>query len=211
MIGALTASAVLLVTLWVNFVRPVLRHRRLRCPVDAYFHIRELDHGPVSYALQDDQAHSVRELVLPSNSVVDIEIAYVPKINFHVEETVFGIDGDEASKPLPLERHTKFIAAGKGKSHWSPGVDDSELIDYKGNYHFKPRTPKRSIGSCYTTGFKVKTQQAGTYNVWLGFLTDEFDGNVKLKIIVEDKPHTRMRCINHGYGCNVRPLTLYRG
>src|SRR5437879_1168995 len=116
MVSAVVGTTVLLVALWVNFARPAIRRHRLRRPCRPYFVVRELEHGTLDYIIQDDDAHRVTELVLPSNSVVDIEIAYDPLISFHVEETVLGIDGNLDSKPLPLERHTRFITEGKGKT-----------------------------------------------------------------------------------------------
>ena len=205
-LAGITAATVLAVSLYVDFIRPQIRKRRLKHPCKAYFHIRELRHGELGYALQDDRAHNVKELVLPSNSLVEIEVSYYPRINFNVEETVFGCEGDRASKPEAEMRVTRFIE--KGKSEWIPGIDDSDTINRKGYYHVRARFAARAIGSCYTMGFKLRTKNPGIYKASLGFVTDEIDGTADdLQIRVEDKPSTRMRCTEH-WGCRIRPIRM---
>lgn len=208
MIGACIAGVVLLVTLWVNLVRPWRHRRALRYPCNAFFNIRELQGGNLNHFVRDDSAHRVKELVLPSNSVVEIEIAYEPTVNFHAVNTVFVIDGDPDCKPVAVERHTRFIAERTGKARWIPSVDESEFIDVEGNYHYRSRAQPRSIGSYYTTGLRLQTKKAGIYKVWLEFLTNDVYGSANdLEIRVEDKPHTRMRCVLH-WKCWVRPSSM---
>jgi hypothetical protein len=117
---------------------------------------------------------------------------------------VFGIDGEMHAKPLALERFTRFITDGKGKNRWVPGVDASDSLDRKGNYHYDSAMPGRAVGSCYTMGFKIKTRSEGVFKAWLGFLTDEVDGSATLTLRIENRPRTRMVCRNHK-GCRLRP------
>lgn len=196
--GALLTIVVIVLYIVAEFLLPWNRRRKLHNPCNAYFHIRQLGLGKLSYALQDDDAHKVKALVLPSNSVVDIEVAYVPRVNFKVEETCFGFEGDPDSKPAIEGPIDLFVAKGK-----LPAAED--YWDRNGYYHYRPPKTGRSLGSCYTKGFRVQTKEPGVYKAFLGFLTDEIDGNVDdLQIVVEEKPATRMRCIEH-WGCQVRP------
>jgi len=197
-LAGITAAAVFAISIYAEFVRPQIRKHKLKSPCRAYFHIRELGLGALNHMVQDDRAHNVKELVLPSNSLVEIEIAYVPLIEFRVEETVFGCEGQLDSKPIVEEPITPFVA--KGELPASPNY-----WDRNGYYHYRSPNTGRSIGSCYTKGFKLKTQRAGTYKVMLGFMTNEIDGSAWLYIKVEDKPKTRMRCIEHR-DCHVHPL-----
>jgi len=104
-LAGITAAAVFAISIYAEFIRPQIRKYKLKSPCRAYFHIRELGLGALSHIVQDDRAHNVRELVLPSNSIVEIEIAYVPLIEFRVEETVFGCEGHLDSKPIVEGTH----------------------------------------------------------------------------------------------------------
>ncbi|HWA39591.1 MAG TPA: hypothetical protein VG873_17185 [Burkholderiales bacterium] len=201
LIGGLLSLTVLLVGLWVNFGRPEVRRAALRTPARAYFHVPELDLGDIGYAIQDEQAHNVKELVLPSNSLVNIEVAYYPTIHFNVKELIFISEGMMDEKPLPTERFTSFVKVGK--NHWIPGIDETDYIDRKGNYHVRSDA-SRDVGSCYVLGLKLRTQKAGLYKVIVSWMTDEIEGNATdLSIRVEDTPQTRMRCSEHN-GCWIR-------
>lgn len=197
-LAAITSVVILGLYVTVEMVAPMWRRRKLKTPCNASFHIRELQKRVLDYAMQDDTAHNVMELVLPSNSLVEIEVSYYPIINFHVDETAFGCEGDFDSKPVIEEPIAPFVA--KGELPLAPGYWDRQ-----GYYHYFSRSPGRSVGSCYTKGFKLRTKKAGVYRVMLGFLTDEIDGSAYLQIRVEDKPSTRMRCVEH-WGCYVNPI-----
>lgn len=194
-IAALTAVGILV---WVHFIAPRVRRHKLKHPCKAYFHIRELAKGKLSYVVQNDEAHNVKELVLPANALVEIEVSYCPTIPFYVEETVFECEGDYDSKPVVEEPLTPFIAKGElphGVSYWNR----------HGGYHYSSRYGGRAVGTWYTKGFRLRTKSPGIYKAWLGFLTDEMDGDAKdLVIKVEEKPLTRMSCAVHRW-CKLRP------
>jgi hypothetical protein len=196
--GAIAALIVLAISVWVNFIAPWLRKRRLKKPCKAFFHIRELAKGELSYVLQDDEAHQVKELVLPANALVEIEVTYSPTTPFYVEETVFECAGDYDSKPIVEVPLRPFVAKGefpKGVSYWNR----------HGGYHYSSRYGGRAVGSWYVKGFLLRTKAPGTYKAWIGFLTDEVDGDATdLAIKVEEKPLTRMNCVIHSL-CKLRP------
>src|SRR5437899_1662155 len=196
--AGLTGAAILMLTAYVEFIGPIIRKRKLRNPCKASFFIRELQKGRLDYFLQDDRAHSVKELVIPSDSVVEIEISYYPIIAFHVYETVFSLEGEAESKPEIVEALAPFVAKGEivlPPPYW----------DRHGNYHYRSLSFGRSMGSCYTKGFKLRTRKPGIYKASLGFITDERDGSADLQIMVEEKPSIKMRCIDHK-DCYVYPL-----
>jgi len=191
LIAALAAAAVLILSTWEVLLSPLVRRRRLKHPCDAYFHIRPLEKGGLPYVIQDDRAHRVKQLVLPSNSLVEIEVAYIPKIPFNVMETVVQCDGDFYSKPLVEERIAPFVLSGEVPA-------GPTYVNREGGFHYASRYSGRAEGSCYSVGFMVRTRKPGVYPAWLGFLTDEIDGEARgLTLRVEAEPSIRMRCIEH--------------
>jgi hypothetical protein len=140
---------------------------------------------------------------LPSNRSVEVEISYYPHIHYKQEELIFGCEGSLNEKPLPTERFTRYVSAGQNR--WRPGEDETDYIGRTGFYHIRRSAP-RNVGSCYTVGYIVRTQKAGTYKAIVSFLTDEIEGNSFLTITVSDKATGRLRCHvkEHG-GCYVKP------
>jgi len=209
MISALLAGAVLLISLWANFLSAPIRRLRLKKPARAYFHIRSVQDNrePLGYVMQNDHAHNVKEIVLPADAEIEVEVSYYPKMPFNVQAWVFGIDGELGIKPTIVKKLDPFVAKRVSEKE-DPYVRD--LWDRKGNYHSIPPTTGRSVGSCYTTAFLLHTHQSGVYKAWLGFLTDEVDGTLgDLVIRVEDKPSTVMRCKDRKHWlCKLRPRPL---
>ncbi len=197
--AGITGVAILFLAVYGEFISPIIRRRKLKHPCKAYFHIRQSQVGYLDYVLQDDKAHNVKELVLPANSEVDIEFSYYVSVPFHVQETVFGFQGETDSKPETIFSIAPFIAKGDR-------VSLGEYWDRHGNLHYQTHAAGRSVGSCYTKGFKIRTRKVGIYKVFVGFLTDEIDGeDTSLQVRVEGKPSTRMRCEEH-WGCYIRPM-----
>ena len=204
-IAAAVAAAGLLLALHIAFVRPWLRVRKLRRPCDAHFNIQPLLMGDLGYVIQDDEGHKVREIVLPANRLLELEIEYLPRIAYQERSIVFGCEGDEATKPIPTEYIDRLDH--RGKSYFVPGQHQGHTRNRHGFYHVtwdKPRTP----GMRCIIGFKVHTREVGTYPVTLSFVTDEVLGKHEtLKITVEEPPRKFMRCIVHRHrGCLVRPV-----
>lgn len=111
-ISALAALTVLSITVWVHFGRPYLRARKLKHPCDAFFHIRELSKGELPWVIQDDNAHNVKEIVLPAHSLVEIEVSFYAKVPFHMEETVFECEGEYEKKPIVEKVLKPFVVKG---------------------------------------------------------------------------------------------------
>ncbi|NJO34444.1 MAG: hypothetical protein HC869_16275, partial [Rhodospirillales bacterium] len=107
-IAVAIAAGALLVAVHVQYVGPWLRARKLKAPCDVRFVIREHRHVQLPHVIQDDDRHIVDELVLPSNSVVEIELGYRPRIPFKLVELVFGCEGDLDAKPFVVEALDRF-------------------------------------------------------------------------------------------------------
>jgi hypothetical protein len=200
-VAAIAAVVVLLISVWSNFFSPRIRRWRLKRPCKAYFHVREHAKGDLGYLVQDDEAHQLKEIVLPSDSIVELEVSYTPKVPFYVEETVFECAGGEDEKPVVDAPVTPFIARGEIPT-------ETNFWNRHGGYHYATRHGGRAVGSWYTKGFKMRTKKPGVYKTSIGFIANEVNGVADdLVIRVEDKPVTRMRCTLHR-GCHLRPCKV---
>jgi hypothetical protein len=198
--GATAAILVLLLAI-LDLIRRGIRYFWLGRPVKAHFRIPPLGQIELEHVVQDDRGHAVSEMVLPSHSRVEVEIEYVPRISFGPTRVSFGCEGDDINKPIAKERFDRVVAVGKDR--WIPGCDEGHVIDRHGFYHANmdrahPRRSRNPIG------FLLQTKAAGTYDVRLYFFLKERVGVAQLTIKVEDRPRSRMRCLDH-IGCWVRP------
>jgi len=158
----------------------------------------------MDYVLQDDQGHSVKELVLPPNRKQYIEIQYLCKTHFRLDTLIFDCEGELNEKPLAKERVNEFVAVGKNR--WVPGQDDTDIIDRKGGYHIKV-DGARNVGTWRVVGFELQTQRVGVYKANVSFVADELEGNDTLTIRVEDTPTTkRLRCLVSHKNCYPRVI-----
>jgi len=205
MIAAVTAVIVLLSYCFVEFVRPMVRHRRLKRPCRVHFVVREHDKVPTNYLIQDEDRHWLNDLVVPANSEIDIEVGYSPKLTFYEESIIFGCRGSDPNKPVPIKRFVNFIK--RGRREWDPDTDDMDKVYLSDHYHWE--TGKwRNVGTHWVFGFRMQTFAPGTYDVSLSFVTNERQGvaDRNLRIIVEEPSKTTMRCHAKGHiRCFVRP------
>jgi hypothetical protein len=203
-IGAVAGSLGLLILIWAQIIKPLYRLWRMSAPCEVHFTILPLSQVRLDYVLQDDRGHHVKELVVPANSIVEVEIEIVPKTTFHEDNISFGCEGSDDVKPYVLERFDRLIEPGKGKCNWIPGKDDGYSLDR--HKYIQIRTNKtRSRGSRLPLGFKLQTRAVGIYPANLFFFTDEGTPAANLTIRVEDRPRTKMKCISH-WGCYVTPM-----
>lgn len=202
-IGAVTSAAVLVLYILAEFLKPAIRHLRLKRPCKTHFPIRSLSQAEIPYVVQDDDMHSVRELVLPARSELEIEIGYWPRLPYYEVLIIFQCEGDPKERPFALERFQRFIKVGKDR--WIPGRDDTDKISVADSYEIR-RDSARNTGTHFVLGFKIKTRAPGVYPANLYFVTDEVEGRSSLTLRVEDIPRTTMRCSAKGHwGCFVRP------
>jgi len=201
-IGVAITTIGVLIAVWVNFVRPFLRNRKLRRPCEVHFVIRP-ESKNTNYVLHDDRRHHTRVLVLPAYSELEIEIGLRATVSFKETEFVFGCDGQEEAKPYAKQWIDRFSATAT-KNTWTPGEDDGHSLDIHKFYH-RRKEVYRNTGTHYVNSFLLVTRSPGKYTTYISFLTDEMEGNAALEIVVEDVPRTRMQCIVHK-DCYVRPL-----
>jgi hypothetical protein len=190
--------------LWVNFGRPYRRHLRLKHPCEVHFQIRAVSNRVQPYARQDSLGHRVRELVLPANSEVEIEIGCVPKLAFSEKEQIFGCEGDLDKKPYAKEWIVHFVERGMNRG--IPGVHDGHTLNVHKGYHRRTDTT-RNVGTHFVTGFRLVTRAPGRYKTQLFFITDEREGVADLTIVVEDSPETCMVCDQH-WECGITPARI---
>jgi hypothetical protein len=201
-IAAVAAVIGVLLLTWIEFIAPAWRRYRLRNPCEVRFVIRGLDHAEMPHLILDDETHIVDELVLPSHSLVEVEIGYIPRLPLFLVQMVVGCEGDINQKPFAVEALARFTEAGK--TSFGPG-EDGHSRDIHKHWHIRRETP-RSVGTHYVTTLKMQTRGSGVYPLTISFITDEIEGNASLMLRVEDVPRTRMRCRAKGHrGCLVRP------
>ncbi len=213
MVAAISALAGLLILLgwqiiYQSILKPRLEVRKARKPCEIHFLIPEQHKRILSYASQDDKEHLVDELTLPSNSLVTIELWIKPKMNFHESEFYFGCEGDDVTKPRPIEYDNRFVERGLA-SKASPETDRNHYVDHHAYYHV--RTERDLISSeVYVRGFSLKTIAEGKYTARVFFHTSKVLGRADISIRVEDQPTTEMRCAIHK-SCFIKPMRQTNG
>ena len=90
------------------------------------------------------------------------------------------------------------------KNVWIAGQDEGHSLDVHNFYHWR-REVWRNVGTDYVFSMNLITKASGVYSTGLAFLTDEIEGSADFTIVVEDRPHSKMKCHEHR-NCYVRPL-----
>ena len=83
-LGSAASVIVLLILTYTEWIKPFRRMIKLKRPVRAHFTGREPD---------QKHPHLIRQLVLPSHQLVDVEVGFRPRTRFHAIEIVFGCEG----------------------------------------------------------------------------------------------------------------------
>jgi hypothetical protein len=202
-LGGIAASATLIAYLIIEVIRPAWRRHVLRYPCHVHFNVIGRHEGEITYAIQDDRTHHTKEIVLPANSEVAIEVIYLPKVPFFEESIAFGCEGKNDGKPYAFEFFNRYTILGK--SRFVPGEDDGHVLNRHKFYQIVRKKP-RNTGTHVVLGFKLKTEKLGIFSARLYFFTDEVEGRADLTIRVEEKPTTLARCVlpDH-YDCYVYP------
>jgi hypothetical protein len=201
-LAAYAALAGLAILVWTEFIAPRIRRQRLKRPCDVRFVVRRRGHAKIDHLLQDDDDHVLDELVLPSHSLVEVEVGFIPRVPLYVQEIVFGCDGDADNKPFIVEALDRFTEVGQ--SAWKAG-EGGHSRDIHKHWHVI-RNKHYSVGSHRVITFRVQTGDAGVYRFQVGFFTDEVEGNAELKLRVEEKLQTRVPCRAKGHwGCFIGP------
>jgi hypothetical protein len=151
--------------------------------------------------------HLTREITVPANKDIHLELRLVPRLDFIESEFAFGCDGDAklSAKPFALETFSSFVDRGKAKKG-NPESNDNHFTDRHQYYHIK-RNEQRSVGQHYIAGFLVRTREPGIYTAEVEITNERRQGLHRLTIRVENPPKTPMKCIAHS-GCYVKPRVL---
>jgi hypothetical protein len=199
--GAIGAASLLLsvvtLTLFVviQFYRPWKRRRDLAQPFAAHFLIPAAGQTPLNYVQQDHREHLVKELVVPPNSIISVQIAVVPRLSFLEREFYFGCEENlvDPQKPQAIEYFVPFVAEGIRGSGKPDADHPGHYRDIHGFYHvredFLYTNDTRIIGFKLKTGATTRVYSAQLYTV-----TDVVRGRADLKIRVEHPAKTKMRC-----------------
>ena len=117
----------------------------------------------VEIFLQDDDEHYVKELVVPPNSEIPIQIVLEPRLSFMQHEIYFGCDESLADekKPRATEYFVPFVREGV-RGHGKPdAAHPGHYTDYNGFYHVRENFLYTK--DCRVIGFKLQTGATGIY------------------------------------------------
>jgi hypothetical protein len=212
-LAGLTFVASVCATLW-----PLVRRYRLRHPCHVYFNIMRPNEGEVPYVQRAGKSHHLKELTLPPNSEFEIELNYLPKLDFYECEIMFGCEvEDPDGKPYAFECFHRFNLPGKGKDRWVPGVDEGHNLTRHKFYHMIRNRP-RNVGTHRIVGFKFRTEKVGVWPMKVYFIMPELEGSADLTVRVEERPTTSMKCYVKEHGecyvyptCRLPPEAFRRG
>jgi hypothetical protein len=210
MISAFFGAGAFSLVGYTQIIRPWLRRYKLRRPFKAYFLVTSLDRLPLlDYVLQDDQEHFVKELVVPPNSEIPIQIVLEPRLSFMQREIYFGCDEHsvDKEKPRAIEYFVPFVVEGVRGRGKPDANHPGHYTDYNGFYHI--REDYLYTKDTRVIGFKLVTKGTGTYPAQIYTQTDDVRGRVDLIIKVERPAKTKMQCALKAHrirGCFVTPM-----
>jgi hypothetical protein len=148
----------LLAIVWFNWGQHRYRaHRQRTAGFDVF-----MSYGP--------DGTEVRELTLPANSEVMVQLRIKPAIQYRQIEIVFGCRGSDIGRPVPLRVLNRFIKFGVNREQ-SPQTHSNNYIDKDDHYHIK-ETVDRSPPHVQALEFVVRTGRAGAYPVLFEVITD---------------------------------------
>ncbi len=172
-IGWTLSGTIIFLIVCIQIGWPTVRHLRLKRPFLAYFRV--------------NGSNDPRELIVPENSDVHIQINREASVTHDEHELIIGFDGAPDERPHIVGAENKFIAQGLARTA-DPTTTKSHYIDDKGNYHIKEdRILVR--GHTYSSGFRIKTKTPGRYPIKIMTITDSGEGKPKhaLTLIVSNE------------------------
>jgi hypothetical protein len=201
--AALFAGATFVAYLLKEIAPSLYRHFRIKNPCKVCFVITSFDRGTVDYVIQDDKEHFTRELIVPTNHDVYVQILFKAKIAFMQHQLTLVFENPHHATEPPLVDHYKLQFVRIGESEKFPKADVGHWIDHHDTYHITEERP-RAKHQYFTYGFIVKTRDAGNFPMSIGLGFDGSEVDYRLNFIVQEKPNTRMKCTEH-FGCWVSP------
>ena len=148
----------------------------------------------MNYVRQDDDEHYVKELVVPQNSEIPVQIVLEPKLSFMQHEIYFGCDESLADeqKPRATEYFVPFVREGVRGRGKPDAAHPGHYTDYNGFYHVRENFLYTK--DCRVIGFKLQTGATGIYPAQIYTVTEDVRGQADLVIRVEEPARTKMRC-----------------
>src|SRR5262249_32817850 len=144
-----------------EFIQPIVKKYKLRHPMSGVFVITSADRYKIPYAIQDENEHLTKELIVPANSLVYLHMRFKNNLGFTQHHFTFYFDGDRAKNPEIKEWFVPFVKEGENKR--SPKTSRDHYIDYHGAYHIGETIP-RAKGDYTVYSFNVATREPGLYN-----------------------------------------------
>jgi hypothetical protein len=208
MVSAFLSAVAVFLVWYTSIFRPWRRRRRLRRPFDAYFLITSTGRFPLDYVQQNDREHYVKKLVVPPHKEIPIQIVLEPRVSFVQHELYFGCDESlvDENKPRATEWFVPFVTEGVRKSGKPDAEHSGHYTDYNGFYHV--RENYLYTADTRVIGFKLLTGRTGTFRAQVYAVTDEVRGRADLKIMVQERAKTKMRCYRRWHRirlCFVKP------
>jgi hypothetical protein len=194
-ISTFFSAAAFLLLLYIQFGRPWIRRIRLKWPFRAYFLITSRQQCPLDYVQQDHREHYVKELVVPANSEIPIQIVLHPRLSFLQRELYFGCGETltNPEKPSATEWFVSFVVKGVRREGKPDASHPGHYIDYNGFYHV--REDFLYTNDVRVIGFKLVTKAVGVYRAQIYAVTDDVRGKAELVLRVEQPATTKMRCV----------------
>lgn len=191
-------AAVVLLVLWIGV--PVVRRGivwRKLCVI--HFRVKPLNDGCQDFLIQDDDIHTITELVLPSYAEKDVELSVRPHISIHLMSMLLHFAVNNVERPIIIDRYRPDTP-----KRWKPNVDDTDFTIKNGTTYQADINRILNSGTTRMFGFRIKTRSPGNFTLKIALCTAEGEHNARLLVKVENSPRSRMRCTRHR-GCYVRP------
>jgi hypothetical protein len=154
------STAVLLIAIWVNFLKPYIRSLRMRRPFYAYFK-----------GDRTADSKELTELTVPAQSEVVVNFRFHPRLSYVEHFFLFDLRGDDRTKPHPVSVLNEYVIEGALREQ-GPTMNENHFINYNHCYCIKGEN-HRIGGNVYAIGFKLKTQWSGKFDVHFELITDE--------------------------------------
>jgi hypothetical protein len=207
--AALLAGASLVAYILRELVPPASRYFRAKRPLRVHFLAPSIDKVPedssreIDYLILDEKEHYLKELVVPSNRELYIQIMLQAKLAFNQHQIAVRFENPDGLKQPPLVDHYKLHFVRLGEREKFPGRDVGHWLDYHDVYHITEERPRTS-GQEFTYGFIIKTREPGIFPFVVSILFDGTLARYKLDFSVHDRPKQKVRCALH-FGCWVSP------
>jgi hypothetical protein len=196
-----------LATLWyINFLKPQVRRRALKGAIQTYFLVPLKAQHACSYANQDDEEHILKQISVPPNSELVVDLVMHIKVPISYSEWHIGFAGEMESKPYFSKYSNRYIAVGKG-TEVDPSLKDSEdFIDKHFYYHVRRGARSISAGTVISAAFTIKTRAAGLYPLRVIFVSEEdISEEASIFVCVESKPTLKVLCVDPSH--KLRPCS----